>query len=156
MPPIGLRLKVEINTREHFSVYGLKKVPYRVSSRWFESECDIHSYELDELLGTKLRALYQRKAGRDLFDLAFALSGGNADPERIVRAFLRYMDHEGHTITRALFEKNLALKMHDPAFLADISPLLSADYEWDPQAEAPVVASQLIDRMPGDPWKGSA
>lgn len=153
-PPIGLRLKVEINTREHFSVYGIKKIPFRVSSRWFDSECDIHTYELDELLGTKLRALYQRKAGRDLFDLAIALGSSEANPARVVDAFIQYMDHEGHTITRALFEKNLALKMRDPTFLADISPLLSAGYEWDPEAEAPVVASRLIERLPGDPWRG--
>ncbi|MGD0693945.1 MAG: nucleotidyl transferase AbiEii/AbiGii toxin family protein [Terriglobia bacterium] len=156
VPPIGLKLKVETNTREHFSVYGLKKVPFRVSSRWFEGACEIQSYELDELLGTKLRALYQRKAGRDLFDLAIALTGSKADPERIVSAFLRYMDHEGHKITHALFEENFALKMQDPAFLADISPLLVDDYKWDPEAEAPIVSSRLIERLPGDPWKGGA
>lgn len=156
VPPIGLKLKVETNTREHFSVYGLKKVPFRVSSRWFEGACEIHSYELDELLGTKVRALYQRKAGRDLFDLAVALTVGKADPERIVSAFLLYMEHEGHKITRALFEENFALKMQDPAFLADISPLLSAGYKWDPEAEAPIVSSRLIERLPGDPWKGGA
>ena len=156
VPPIGLKLKVETNTREHFSVYGLNKVPFRVSSRWFEGACEIHSYELDELLGTKLRALYQRKAGRDLFDLALALTAGKADPERIVSAFLRHMDHEGHKITRALFEENFALKMQNPAFLADISPLLSADSKWDPKTEAAIVSSRLIERLPGDPWKGGA
>ena len=72
----------------------------------------------------------------------------------IVTAFLKYMDHEGHKITRAQFEKNLALKLQDPAFLADIGPLLAADYEWNPQAEAEVVSSGLIERLPGDPWKG--
>jgi predicted nucleotidyltransferase component of viral defense system len=152
-PPIPLKLKVETNTREHFSVYGLKEIPFGVSSPWFEGACKIQSYELDELLATKLRALYQRKAGRDLFDLATALTKG-ADPERIVKAFLKYMEHEGHKITRAMFEENFALKMEDPDFLADISPLLSADYTWDPAAEAPIVSSQLIERIPGDPWKG--
>jgi hypothetical protein len=29
-PPIPLRLKVEINTREHFVVYGFKQIPFRV------------------------------------------------------------------------------------------------------------------------------
>jgi predicted nucleotidyltransferase component of viral defense system len=72
-PPIPLRLKVETNTREHFSVYGLKQVPFGVTSRWFDGSCQIQSYELSELLATKLRALYQRKQGRDLFDLAIAL-----------------------------------------------------------------------------------
>jgi hypothetical protein len=53
-----------------------------------------------------------------------------------------------------MFEENFARKMDDQDFLADISPLLSADYTWEPAAEAPVVSSQLIERIPGDPWKG--
>jgi predicted nucleotidyltransferase component of viral defense system len=47
----------------------------------------------------RICALYQRKAGRDLFDLAIALTDGKANPERVVSAFLQYMDHEGHKIT---------------------------------------------------------
>ncbi len=154
-PPVPLRLKVETNTREHFSVHGLKDLPFTVSSRWFDRSCSIRTYDLDELLGTKMRALYQRKAGRDLFDLAIALADGKTKPERIVSAFLKYMDHEGHRITRAQYEENLALKLEDPAFLADISPLLAAEYEWNPQAEAGVVRSQLVELLPGVPWKGS-
>jgi predicted nucleotidyltransferase component of viral defense system len=60
--------RTEINTREHFTVYGIERVPFSVSSRWFEGVCEIPSYALDELLGTKLRALYQRRKGRDLED----------------------------------------------------------------------------------------
>ncbi len=119
-PPIPLRLKVEINSREHFSVYGFKQVPFCVSSRWFEGCCQVNSYELDELLGTKLRALYQRKQGRDLFDLATALGNPAVNPSRIVETFSEYMKREGHRVTRALFEINMAGKLHDPEFAADI------------------------------------
>ena len=83
-PPVRMKLKVEINSREHFAVHGFKRVPFSVSSRWFEGACEIPTYELDELLGTKLRALYQRKKGRDLFDLAVALEHDGVDPRRIV------------------------------------------------------------------------
>lgn len=153
-PAIPLRLKVEINSREHFSFYGLPAVPFRVASRWFEGSCKIQSYQLDELLGTKLRALYQRRWGRDLFDLAVALKDQKADPARIVKGFSAYMDHEGHKVTRAQFERNLALKLRDPQFLADIGPMLAAGYEWDPEHEAAVVSSRLIALLPGKPWKG--
>ena len=156
VPPIPLRLKVETNTREHFSVFGLTRLPFAMRSRWFEGSCDIQSYELDELLGTKLRALYQRRAGRDLFDLSVGLSSGKAEAQRIVAAFLRYMEHGGRTISRALFEKHMAEMMRDPEFLADISPLLSDGYSWDPQSEAPLVSSRLIELLPGEPWKGGA
>ncbi len=154
IPPLPLRLKVETNTREHFSVYGLKELPFRVESRWFSGSCSIHTYELDELLGTKLRALYQRKQGRDLFDMATALKDSNADAARIVAAFLKYMEHEGHKITRAQFGENFALKLRDPEFMADISPLLAPEYHWEPEAEASAVSACLIERMPGAPWKG--
>lgn len=64
-PPIPLRLKVEINSREHFSVHGFTPLSFAVSSRWFEGACKVTTYRLEELLGTKLRALYQRRQGRD-------------------------------------------------------------------------------------------
>jgi predicted nucleotidyltransferase component of viral defense system len=100
-PPIGMRLKVETNTREHFAVHGFKTVPFSVSSRWFEGECKILTYELDELLATKMRALYQRKKSRDLFDLATALQQTDVEPGRIVETFLAYKEdielHERYT-----------------------------------------------------------
>ncbi len=55
-----------------------------------------------------------------------------AEPQRIVAAFLDYMVRDGHPITRAQVEQNLALKMRDGAFLADLSPLLATGEEWDP------------------------
>ena len=63
LPPVRLKLKVEINTREHFTVYGLKDHRFEVATRWFSGAAALRTYELDELLGTKLRALYQAGAG---------------------------------------------------------------------------------------------
>lgn len=153
-PPIKLRLKVEINTREHFTVYGLATQPFAVDSPWFKGECAILTYELDELLGTKMRALHQRRKGRDLLDLHLALKSGAADPARIVEVFRRYMDEEGHPTTRAMFEKTFAGKLDDPVFRADIAPLLAPGYEWDIDAAADNVRTRLIEILPGDPWKG--
>ena len=78
----------------------------------------------------KLRALYQRKAGRDLFDLATALENPAVDPARIVAAFSEYLSRDGLKVTRAQFEKNIAAKLHDAEFAADISPLMSSGFTW--------------------------
>ena len=43
-------------------------------------------------MATKMRVLYQRKKGRDLFDLFYALDQGALDCDRVVRAFNIYMD----------------------------------------------------------------
>jgi predicted nucleotidyltransferase component of viral defense system len=153
-PTIPMRLKVEINSREHFAVNGFKRAPFGVSSRWFEGSCYIPTYELDELLATKLRALFQRKKGRDLFDLAVTLEHGSVDPDRIVQTFNAYMEHGGHNVTRALFEQNMDAKRNDSQFTADIGPLLASGYVWDFKDAAEKVQVALIARLPGDPWRG--
>lgn len=153
-PPIPLKLKVEINSREHFAVYGFTRVPFAVSSRWFEGGCEIGTYALDELLGTKLRALYQRKKGRDLFDLSVALKEPSVDPDLVINAFSEYMEHGGHKVSRAEFEKNFEAKLRDRQFTADIGALLATGYAWDIGEAAAIVSSRLISRLPGEPWKG--
>ncbi len=153
-PPLPLRLKVEINSREHFAVYGFTRLPLTVSSRWFEGSCAITTYTLKELLATKLRALYQRRKGRDLFDLAVALETGTLDPDRVVAAFVKYMERDGHDVTRARFEQNLQAKLRDPRFNADIGPLLATGFSWDADQAAAIVRSRLIARLPGEPWQG--
>ncbi len=151
---VPLQLKIEINSREHFSVYGFEELPFSVASPWYQGACSIRTYQLDELLATKLRALYQRKQGRDLFDLAIALDDPRVNPERIVPALLEYIERCGHKITRALFEKNMAEKLEDPDFMADIGSLLAPDRAWNPKTAAPRVTEELIARLPGKPWKG--
>ena len=113
----------------------------------------ILTYQLDELLGTKLRALFQRRKGRDLFDLALALRSFEVDPARVVEAFSRYMAKEENRVTRAVFERNLAQKRHDPVFAGDITPLLAPGHQWDLESAMEAVLSGLVALLPGDPWK---
>lgn len=86
--------------------------------------------------------------------MAVALDSGKADPERIVKAFLQYMEHDDHKITRAVFEENFAKKTKDPGFLSDVAPLLSSGFAWDDAAAGPAVKKAFIERLPGEPWKG--
>ncbi len=153
-PPLRLRLKVEINSREHFALLGYTATPFAVSSRWFTGSTDITTFEIDEMLGTKLRALYQRRKGRDLFDLATALENPVVNPARLIDAFSGYMEREGGRITRAMFERNLAAKLRMPEFAADIGPLLAPGYEWNMDEAARTVSEQLITLLPGESWKG--
>ncbi len=149
-----LRLKIEINTREHFSVYGHEKIPFSVASRWFRGTCEIPTYLLDELLATKMRALYQRKKGRDLFDLATGLDSKETDASRTVAAFREYMERTANPVSRAMFERNLAFKAHDPQFNRDIGPLLAKGRQWDIADALDRVGDELVDLLPGTAWRG--
>ena len=53
------KLKIEINTTEHFQVLPLRHEEFSVNSEWFQGDTAIVTYELEELMATKFRALYQ-------------------------------------------------------------------------------------------------
>jgi predicted nucleotidyltransferase component of viral defense system len=144
---------VEINSREHFTVLGFEQRQFSVESRWFSGSTTILTYQLGELLGTKVRALYQRKKGRDLFDLWKAFTCTELNPEQIISCFLKYMEHEGHKVSRAEFEKNLSEKFQDSRFLEDIGPLLMKDSGWDFHKAANFVFDCLIIHLPGEAWQ---
>lgn len=157
IPPVRpLRLKIEINTREHFSILGFARCPVAAENPWFNGKADITTFEMDELLATKLRALYQRRKGRDLFDLWLAITHRRIDPPRVIKCFTKYLQREGNSVSRAQFEQNLHDKESDPAFLADIRPLLRADMDYDAAPAIAQVRELLVANLPGAPWRGSA
>ncbi len=156
-PTTPLRLKVEINTREHLHVLPLEDRPFAVENPWFTGRSNLRIYALEELLGTKLRALYQRKKGRDLFDLATTLARDpTTNPGQIARCFGAYMAAAGQRVSRAEFEENLAAKLDDPAFTGDIGPLLAPGIEaaYDVADAGAHVGRALVSLLPGEPWKG--
>ena len=148
-----LRVKFEINSREHFCLLGWERRPFAVDSEWFTGEAALTTFALDELMGTKLRALYQRKKGRDLFDLDHALNAG-ADPDRLVDVFRHYMAEGGHHVTRALFEQNLHAKRRQDVFRHDMAPLLRPGVAWDPDEALDRILVTVVARLPGEPWAG--
>jgi len=146
-PVVQIRLKVEINTRDHFAVEGYQKQPFGVESRWFKGGCEITTYTLEELLATKLRALYQRRKGRDLFDLWLGVTEGKADAGRIIHVFKKYMETEGQTVDSMHYEKNLQEKLRHRGFLSDLNPLLSADAIYDVQEAYVLIKKEIVDKL---------
>jgi len=140
-PPLPLRIKIEINTREHMQVLPIEHKPLNVQSRWFKGQADIPVYHLDELLATKLRALYQRRKGRDLFDLALALRSLPVDVVQLCRVFQHYMRAEEHSITARDFRTNLIAKLNHPGFVGDCAPILRPGSVFDLHKDF-----ELIDR----------
>lgn len=156
-PITPLKLKVETNTREHFCVLGPRRARFEVESPWFSEAAEVLTYEPEELLGTKLRALYQRKKSRDLFDLSEALTRlTGLDVEKVVSCFTRYLESEGRRVTRAEFDDNLAEKIEDEVFLSDVPPLLAPGVSFDPAAALERVRDAFISRLPegGSKMKG--
>jgi predicted nucleotidyltransferase component of viral defense system len=145
IPPVTpLRLKIEINTREHFHVCPPVVRRFRVRSPWFDGLAEVRTYDLDELLATKMRALYQRRKGRDLFDLWVGLRTKGVIPGRIVAGFRRYMEHGGYRVNRSAIAQNVADKLESRDFLGDIGPLLATGLRYKASTAVKLVNQRLI------------
>jgi predicted nucleotidyltransferase component of viral defense system len=140
-----MRLKIEINTREHLNILGLKEIPYTVKNSWFSGQCHITGYEMEELLGTKLKALYQRKKGRDLFDLYWALTHLDIDVDKVIHCYKVHMKNAvDKPPTQKQFLANMSEKMTDRDFMEDIRLVLMRGVEYDDEKAWEVVRKELI------------
>ena len=152
-----LKLKVEINTREHQNLHGLKTYPFEVNSGWHQAKAQIVSFEPEEIFGTKLRALLQRHKNRDLFDLNQGLLQLGLDRDRVIACFQHYLALEGHPISRANAEERMLKKLNQKPHGGYRAPASCGREFTDDDAIAAFgrVWGELIRRIPGDPWKSS-
>ncbi len=133
---IPLHLKLEINCKEHFHVMDWVQFPFEVNTAWFSGKAKIRTYHIHELLGTKLRALYQRSKGRDLFDLYYAAQNRELNIPEIIDIFKVYMKKStGKKLpTQKEFLINMENKKNDTNFTGDMEALLRIEINYNDEA----------------------
>jgi hypothetical protein len=144
-PSVPLRIKVEINTHETSPARPLIRLPFSAASAWFTGAADVLTFAPAELIATKLRALYQRKKGRDLFDLWLALVEMGLPPADLLASFGPYRP-VGYTAAAAI--ANLDAKVDDVVFRTDLEPLVGTWPDgYDIDAAAQLVRTQLLRQL---------
>jgi hypothetical protein len=136
-----MSVKIEVNTFERSPARPLHRVPFSIDSPWFAGAADVLTFDLAELVATKMRALYQRSKGRDLFDLWLALVQLGVPPADIIDAFAPYRP-DGYT--SALGEQNLRRKIDTAAFRSDLDQLVT---RWPDGYEIAGAAELIIDQV---------
>jgi len=146
---IRLRLKLEINCKEHFNMLDWVDFPFEVKNDWFSGKAQIRTYNLNELLGTKLRALYQRSKGRDLFDLDYARRHQELNYEEIITCFKEYtrFSTDKRPPSKKEFLINLEEKEIDPDFIGDMEALLQPGIDYNQQEAFQWLKDELIARI---------
>lgn len=141
------KLKIEINTTEHFQVLPLRKENFIMESKWFTGETNVITYEIDELIATKLRALYQRRKGRDLFDIWYVVKNELVDLEQVFKIFNKYCQYNGIQISGKEFIKNLDQKKNNRDFKTDMNVLLPFELNWDFDKTYQFVIDNVISKL---------
>lgn len=152
---VTLKLKVEINNREHASLLGVRRYPFAVENDWYHGTAEITSFEPEELFRTKLRALLQRRRNRDLFDLHQGPEQLPLAQQKVIACFDHYLALEGKPITRAMAEQRM-LENLTRSLTEDVAPMLPASLCWSEEDAIQAferVWTELIERIGGDRWK---
>jgi predicted nucleotidyltransferase component of viral defense system len=149
-PGRTMELVVEANVTERKLHRHVVEMPFSFPFRDETVRTQVKAYDIHEMLGTKMRAMFQRKRGRDLFDLYWALtkSATPVDPSGVIESFQHYMEQEGTKAGRREFIGILESHLGDPGFCTDVEPLLRNGITYDPQAAGRYVKSNLLDLLP--------
>jgi len=146
----SMDIVVEVNVTERKPHRPIVRIPFEFSFQDAKIQTTLNGYDIHEMLGTKMRALFQRRRGRDLFDLYWALAykTANVKPSLVVESFLHYLHAEGSRAGRGEFMTILDSHLADRGFCADMTPLLRADLSYDPQRAGKVVRERLLKLLP--------
>jgi predicted nucleotidyltransferase component of viral defense system len=147
-----LEIVVEVNATERTPYKEIAQLPFELKLRNQTHQAMIRGFDIHEMLGTKMRALFQRTRGRDLFDLYWALTKLTepVDPAGIIDAFQHYMDQEKSEAGRNDFIDALSIKLTDKGFLSDMTPLLRTGLTYDPKIAGEYVIQNLLMLIPED------
>lgn len=145
-----LDIVIEANVTERKPHLSVVEIPFSFPFRDKSVQTRIKGYDIHEMLGTKMRAMFQRKRGRDLFDLYWALtkSAKPVDPAAIIESFQHYMKQEGTTAGRAEFVGILEAHLKDRGFCSDMELLLRHGITYDPQTAGSYVKTHLLSQLP--------
>ncbi len=146
----NLVIVVEANVTERKPHRDLVQIPFEFPFRGARVNTVLNGYDIHEMLGTKMRAMFQRKRGRDLFDLYWALraDGPKVDPALVIESFLHYLKQENSTASRAEFVGILDSHLADRGFCTDMNQLLRVGLTYDPQKAGVLVKERLLQPLP--------
>ena len=146
----NLEIVVEANVTERTPHLPVIKIPFEFPFQDTVVCTKVCGYDIHEMLGTKMRALFQRRRGRDLFDLYWALTLAKpaVAPVRIIESFQHYLKLEGSVAERAEFISLLDGHLADRGFCSDMKQLLRAGIDYDPQQAGEYVKSKLLALLP--------
>lgn len=139
-----LQVKIEINTHETSPAWPTTTRAHHVESPWWTGHADIPTFQTPELIATKLRALYQRRKGRDLYDLWIALTQLHLNPTDIITCFAPYRPNN-YTPHHAITTLNNHLT--HTSFRTDLTDLLAEPTTYNPDTAATLITTQLLEHL---------
>lgn len=118
-------IKLEISFVERFPV--LNKVEKELLLPITNEKFNVATYSIEELAATKIRALYDRLKGRDIYDL-YHVSKLNPDKVILRKLVLYYFYRTRKIFNPKIFFKNIESKFRSKKFVDDVSGFVITEF----------------------------
>jgi hypothetical protein len=98
----------------------------------FDEPLAINTYHVEELTSTKLRALYDRRKGRDVYDL-YRIADLDLNEAAVRKMVLYYFYRANKVFHYPTFVSNVELKIEERGFRDDVRALIrpGAKLDWE-------------------------
>lgn len=141
-----LRVKVDIQRAPRQLPGGAERPDFHVDSPWFQGGGPVPAFPPEEIIASKVIAVYQRKRSRDLFDLWAAIRSGLIEATDVAASYGTYRPPDPEHWTARQAARSLIERVTDHEYVAELAELARyAPVEYD-LAENISVAVELIDQ----------
>lgn len=151
-------LKLEMSYKDPEFVDPPAEKAFSIEHSWFSGSADIPTFTTEEVLAGKMRALLNRRKGRDLLDLDHALTAVDGlDVQRVVELFSKLCEMHAKRIPRAIAHERMFDKLKNiEAVIVDMRKVLPKKQADKINAEVVHemfgnVFAAYIEKMPGKP-----
>lgn len=134
-------LKLEISLIERVPILG--RTEQRLTLPEDSAAVAVKTYRLEELAATKLRALYGRRKGRDIYDLA-QIGAIDLDERALRKLTLYYFYHAKMVFHYPTFRANVEEKLRYRGFADDVRGLIRTDQQFDWQQASQTVLDRFV------------
>ncbi|MEM2759361.1 MAG: nucleotidyl transferase AbiEii/AbiGii toxin family protein [Nitrososphaerales archaeon] len=142
-PLFGLpsaRLKIEVSHVERFPILNTKIRPFKLIDSG--ESCNVKTYSIDELVSTKLRALFTRARGRDIYDIHQA-SGIHLNKKLVRKMFIYYLFRVGKAYNSKLDYNKLKERLDKKQYVDDVTGYIRQGIHFSLDRAAMTLAKNL-------------
>lgn len=122
------RIKIEISHVERFPILPTLMKPLSLPR---EGKVAVTTYKLEELISTKIRALYDRLKGRDVYDMWSANRVESLDKTAVRKLFLYYFYRDRKVFNPKTFAQRMQKAISENTISDDVSGFVRPNLSFD-------------------------
>lgn len=138
-----VKIDIQREIKPDSSAYQYRQLV--IDSPWYSNQASVRSNTAEDIVASKVLALFQRARPRDLFDMWAAIKAGIVTYADVASRFAPYRPDNPERWNTSKAARNLVTKLSNPSYMAELERIsVYAPFPYD-EYEPVQIAADLID-----------